>query len=195
MPAHTVSAASKSRSEAGMEAYGRRDALREQLYLFNERVSFRGRSRMKKAKTYIVDITVEDSRTFTVEAVDTDAARRMARDKYRATGERANIIKVDAWLYRDPNKGKGGFEVGWQQFKVGDRVEVRTDHDIWRRGEVMSTPRENDRAIEVRCDQEWSDNLEYYAGHGATVHFYMSTNILQNIRKEVVSPKRKVGIA
>jgi hypothetical protein len=71
--------------------------------------------------------------------------------------------------------GADAFETGWEIFAKGTRVEVRTDDDIWRSGTVMETWYDNERAIVVKCDERWHDNLNYYEGCGATIMVYMNT--------------------
>ncbi len=85
--------------------------------------------------------------------------------------------------WNDP--GMTDLEEGWEDFPIGTFVEVRTDDNIWRAGMVVETWEENDRGIEVRCNDKWHDNLEFYGGHGASVMVYMNTRrgILSNIRK------------
>ena len=95
--------------------------------------------------------------------------------------------------------GMDDFEKGWEDFPLGTRVEVRTANDIWRKGTVVETIRENDRGISVECDEKHHDNLKFYGGRGATVMVYMNTRrgILSRIRKidesrrEVVIPRRE----
>ncbi len=99
--------------------------------------------------------------------------------------------------WNDP--GMDDFEAGWEDFPLGTRVEVRTTNDIWRKGTIVETIRENDRGISVECDEKYHDNLEFYGGRGATVMVYMNTRrgILSNLRKidepcrEVVIPRRE----
>jgi len=95
--------------------------------------------------------------------------------------------------WNDP--GMKDFEKRWEDFPLGTRVEVRTTNDIWRKGTVVETIRENDRGISVECDEKWHDNLEFYGGRGATVMVYMNTRrgILSNIRK-IDEPRREVVI-
>lgn len=85
--------------------------------------------------------------------------------------------------WNDP--GMDDLEKGHEEFTLGTRVEVRTAGDIWRKGTVVETLNENGRAIEVRCDKKWHNNLDFYGGCGATVPVYMVTrrSILSNIRK------------
>lgn len=92
-----------------------------------------------------------------------------------ATGDRLH--------WNDP--GMGDLEKGWEDFLLGTRVEVRTTNDIWRKGTVVETIHENDRAIAVECDEKWHDNMEFYGGRGATIMIYMNTRrgILSMIRK------------
>lgn len=86
--------------------------------------------------------------------------------------------------------GMDDLEQGWKDFPLGTRVEVRTAIGVWRTGTVVETPNENDRAIEVKCDERWHYNLECYEGCGATVMVFMNTRrgILSNIRR-IVSKK------
>lgn len=86
--------------------------------------------------------------------------------------------------------GADALEVGWQEFTIGTRVEVRTQGDIWRKGAVVETPHENDRAIVVECDEKFHDDIGFYCGRGATVMVYMNTyrGIRSNIRKFDASP-------
>lgn len=95
--------------------------------------------------------------------------------------------------WNDP--GMDDFEKGWEDFPLGTRVEVRTTNDIWRKGTVVETIRENDRSISVECDEKWHDNEKFYGGHGATVMVYMNTRrgILSNLRK-IDEPCREVVI-
>jgi hypothetical protein len=85
--------------------------------------------------------------------------------------------------WNDP--GADALETGWENFSLGTRVEVRTEGNVWRRGTVVETPHENDRAITVECDEKWHDNMDFYRGRGATVMVYMNTfrGIRSNIRK------------
>lgn len=80
--------------------------------------------------------------------------------------------------------GMDDFEQGEEGFLVGMRVEVRTKVG-WRLGIIMSTPLENGRAIEVQCDEPYSDNKDFFNGRGATVPFMLNTRrgIWSNIRK------------
>lgn len=99
--------------------------------------------------------------------------------------------------WNDP--GMDDFERGWEDFPLGTRVEVRTTNNIWRRGIVVETIRENNRGISVECDERRHDNEGFYGGRGATVMVFMNTrrHILSNIRKidepcrEVVIPRRE----
>ena len=99
--------------------------------------------------------------------------------------------------WNDP--GMDDFEKGWEDFPLGTRVEVRTTNDIWRKGTIVETIRENDRGISVECDEKWHDNMGFYGGRGATVMVYMNSRrgILSNLRKidepsrEVVIPRRE----
>ncbi len=82
----------------------------------------------------------------------------------------------------EPTASPDDFEAGWEEFAIGTRVEVLTVSDgqyvengVWRVGTVRATPEENDRAIEVECDEKWHNNLDFYKGHGATVGVYMRT--------------------
>lgn len=95
--------------------------------------------------------------------------------------------------WNDP--GMDDFEQGWEDFPLGTRVEVRTANDIWRKGTIVETIRENDRGISIECDERWHDNEEFYGGHGATVMVYMNTRrgILANLRK-IDEPRREVII-
>lgn len=95
--------------------------------------------------------------------------------------------------WEDP--GMDDFEKGWEDFPLDTRVEVRTTNDVWRKGTVVETIRENDRGISVECDEKWHDNLEFYGGHGASVIVYMNTRrgILSNLRK-IDEPRREVVI-
>ncbi|MEK7520051.1 MAG: hypothetical protein AAB581_02305 [Patescibacteria group bacterium] len=95
--------------------------------------------------------------------------------------------------WNDP--GMDDFEKGWEDFPLGTRGEVRTTNDVWRKGTVVETIRENDRGISVECDDKWHKNLEFYGGRGASVMVYMNTRrgILSNIRK-IDEPRRKVVI-
>ncbi|MBI2196572.1 hypothetical protein HYU45_03065 [Candidatus Daviesbacteria bacterium] len=83
--------------------------------------------------------------------------------------------------WNDP--GMDDFETGWEEFSPGMRVEVRTKKG-WLPGTVKSTPVENDRAIEVECDEAYSDNKDFLGGKGATVPVIMNTRrgIWSNIR-------------
>lgn len=85
--------------------------------------------------------------------------------------------------WNDP--GMDDLEKGHEEFPIGARVEVRTAGNIWRKGTVVGTLNENGRAIEVKCDKKWHNNLDFYGGRGATVPVYMVTrrSILSNIRK------------
>lgn len=93
--------------------------------------------------------------------------------------------------WNDP--GMDDFEKGWEDFPLGTRVEIRPADNIWRKGTVVGTPNENDRAIEVKCDKKWHDNLEFYAGCGASVAVFMNSRrgILSNIRK-INEPWREI---
>ncbi len=84
--------------------------------------------------------------------------------------------------WNDP--GMDDLEAGWEDFPLGTRVDARTEKG-WRKGTVVETPNENDRAIAVKCDKKWHGNLDFYGGCGATVMVYMNTRrgILSNIRK------------
>ncbi len=96
--------------------------------------------------------------------------------------------------WNDP--GMDDFETGWEDFPLGTRVEVRTENDVWRKGTVVETVRENDRAISVECDEKWHDNEKFYGGRGATVMVIMNTRrgILSTIRK-IDEPRREVIIS
>lgn len=95
--------------------------------------------------------------------------------------------------WEDP--GMEDFEEGWEDFPIGTRVEVRTEGNVWRKGTVVETWRENDRGIVVKCDEKWHDDMEFYEGCGATVGVFMNTRrgILSNIRK-IDEPGREVVI-
>ncbi|MEK7464740.1 MAG: hypothetical protein AAB617_03105 [Patescibacteria group bacterium] len=102
-----------------------------------------------------------------------------------ATGDRLH--------WDDP--GMDDFEAGWKEFPLGTRVEVRAANDVWRKGTIVETIRENDRGITVDCDEKWHNNKKFYGGRGATVMVYMNTRrgILSNLRK-INEPRRKVVI-
>ena len=102
-----------------------------------------------------------------------------------ATGDRLH--------WNDP--GMDDLEKGWEDFPLGTRVEVRTTNDIWRKGTVVETIRENGRGISVECDEKWHDNEKFYGGRGATVAVFMNTRrgILSNLRK-IAEPRREVVI-
>lgn len=91
--------------------------------------------------------------------------------------------------------GMDDFEKGWEDFPLGTRVEVRTKENIWRKGTVVETMHQNDRAIVVECDEKYHDHLDFYDGRGATVMVYMNTRrgILSNIRR-INEPRREVTI-
>lgn len=95
--------------------------------------------------------------------------------------------------WNDP--GMDDFEKGWEDFPLGTRVEVRTTNNVWRKGTVVETIRENDRGISVECDKKWHNNEKFYGGRGATVMVYMNTRrgILSNLRK-IDEPRREVVI-
>lgn len=94
--------------------------------------------------------------------------------------------------WNDP--GMDELESGWEDFPLGTRVEVRTNN-IWRKGTVVETVRENDRAIVIECDEKWHDNEKFYNGCGVTVMVYMNTRrgILSNLRK-IDEPAREITI-
>lgn len=81
--------------------------------------------------------------------------------------------------------GMDDLEKGWQDFSFGARVEVRITNQVWRKGTVVETIRENDRGISVECDERWHDNMTFYEGRGATIPVYLNTRrgILSNIRR------------
>ncbi|MBI2450785.1 MAG: hypothetical protein HYV52_00380 [Parcubacteria group bacterium] len=85
--------------------------------------------------------------------------------------------------WNDP--GMDDLEKGWEDFPLGARVEVRTTNNIWRKGTVVETIRENDRGISIECDEKWHDNKKFYGGRGATVAVFMNSRrgILSNLRK------------
>ena len=87
------------------------------------------------------------------------------------------------------------FEKGWEDFPLGTRVEVRTTNDIWRKGTIVETIRENNREISVECDEKWHDDMGFYGGRGATVMVYMNSRrgILSNLRK-IDEPRREIVI-
>ncbi len=93
--------------------------------------------------------------------------------------------------WNDP--GMDDLEEGWQGFPLGTRVEVKTAGNIWRKGTVVETHLQNDRAIVVRCDKRWHDHMDFFGGHGATVMVYMNTRrgILSNIRR-IPEPRRTI---
>lgn len=95
--------------------------------------------------------------------------------------------------WNDP--GMDDFEKGWEEFPLGTRVEVRTTNNVWRKGTIVETIRENDRGISVECDEKWHNNEKFYGGRGATVMIYMNSRrgILSNLRK-IDEPRRKVVI-
>src|SRR3989338_10240222 len=99
----------------------------------------------------------------------------------------------DRLHWNDP--GMDDFEKGWEDFPLGTRVEVRTTNDVWRKGTVVETIRENDRGISVGCDEKWHDNMGFYGGRGATVMVCMNSRrgILSNLRK-IDEPRREVVI-
>lgn len=82
------------------------------------------------------------------------------------------------------DSGADALETGWEIFPKGTRVEVRTAGNVWRKGTVVETLDDNDRAIVVKCDERWHSRLDNYDGCGATVMVYMSTyrGIRSNIR-------------
>ena len=95
--------------------------------------------------------------------------------------------------WNDPGMDKLDAEWhGWNKFSLGTRVEVRTKGDVWRKGTIVETSNENDRAIYVMCDEKWHINLDFYRGRGACVPVYQNTRrgILSNIRK-INEPRRK----
>lgn len=95
--------------------------------------------------------------------------------------------------WNDP--GMDDFEEGHEDFPLGTCVEVRTTNDIWRKGTIVETIRENGRVICVECDEKWHDNIDFYGGHGAAVMVCMNTRrgILSNLRK-IDEPRREVVI-
>lgn len=95
--------------------------------------------------------------------------------------------------WNDP--GMDDFEKGWEDFPLGTRVEVRTKNDVWQRGTIVETIRENDRGISVECDEKWHDNMGFYGGRGASVMVCMNTRrgILSNLRK-IDEPRREIVI-
>lgn len=94
--------------------------------------------------------------------------------------------------WNDP--GMDDFEEGWEDFSLGTRVEVRAEDNVWRKGTVVETVRENDRGIVVECDEKWHDEMKFYEGRGAFVGVFMNTRrgILSNIR-EIGEPRREVA--
>lgn len=95
--------------------------------------------------------------------------------------------------WNDP--GMADFEAGWEDFPLGTRVEVRTKGNVWRKGTVVETPNENERAIVVECDERYHDDEKFYGGRGATVFAYMvlRRDILSCIRT-IDEPRREVVV-
>lgn len=87
--------------------------------------------------------------------------------------------------YHWDDPGMADFEKGWEEFAVGQRVEVRTSRG-WKLGTIVETPVENDRAIVVRCD-EHINNGANYDGHGVTVM------VMHNTRRGIWSNLRTVA--
>lgn len=84
--------------------------------------------------------------------------------------------------YHWSDPGMADFEKGWEEFAVGQRVEVRTSHG-WNLGTIVETPVENDRAIVVRCDEHISNGASH-DGHGVTVM------VMHNTRRGIWSTLR-----
>lgn len=87
--------------------------------------------------------------------------------------------------WNDP--GMDDLEKGWEDFPIGTRVEVRISiiPELWKKGTVVETWKENERGIVVICDEKWHENLEFYNGRGASVPVFMCSrrSILWKIRK------------
>ncbi|HPN54578.1 MAG TPA: hypothetical protein PLB52_01455 [Candidatus Moranbacteria bacterium] len=83
------------------------------------------------------------------------------------------------------NPAANDFETGWEIFSIGDRVKVKTKDSIWREGTIEETPKENLRAIIVKCDEKWHDDMDFHRGRGASVLVFGRTKneILSQIRK------------
>jgi hypothetical protein len=68
-----------------------------------------------------------------------------------------------------------GFETGWEQAAPGVHAEVKYGDD-WYLGMVVSTPRENERAIELYTyDPLPGGNPDFLQGHGLSVPIYGRT--------------------
>lgn len=76
-------------------------------------------------------------------------------------------------------------EKGWQEFRVGTRVKVRIEKDIWKNGVVMETAGQNGRSIIVKCSEKVHDKEDFFGGCGICVPVFQNTRseILANIRK------------
>lgn len=95
--------------------------------------------------------------------------------------------------WNDP--GMSDFECGYEEFTLGSRVEARCPDNVFRKGTVVETPAENDRALVVECDEKVHDEMTHREGRGLTIMVVHNTRrgILSNIRM-VDEPKREIVI-
>ena len=90
------------------------------------------------------------------------------------------------------DKGMRDWEKGWEPFTKGTRVEVRVQEDKyppyghWLKGTVEEEFLDSERAIVVKCDKRWHENMSNYLGHGATIM------VMHNTRRGILSRIRKV---
>jgi hypothetical protein len=90
--------------------------------------------------------------------------------------------------------GMDDLESGWEPFVPGKRVEVmvrlKDGKSAWLKGVVVKGLIETDRGIEIRCDEQWHDKLEFHQGYGATIMVFMSQrNIILSALKLIDEPE------
>ena len=90
------------------------------------------------------------------------------------------------------DKGMNDWEKGWEPFTRGTRVEVRVQEDKyppyghWLKGTVEEEFLDSERAIVVKCDERWHENMSNYRGHGATIM------VMHNTRRGILARIRKI---
>jgi len=90
------------------------------------------------------------------------------------------------------DKGMDDWEKGWQPFTRGTRVEVRVQEDTlppygrWLKGTVAEEFLDSERAIVVKCDERWHEDMRNYRGHGATIM------VMHNTRRGILARIRKI---
>jgi len=89
------------------------------------------------------------------------------------------LIEATNGRYHLNDPGMEDYETGWEEFKLGTRVEVRTTGNIWLKGTVVATPEEKNYTIIVKCDEPWRDKCKFIIN----IHKKTRRKILADIRK------------